>query len=142
MCCGETPQPRSEFVIVNGGEGGGFLVFGDAAFEEVGFLFDVHHFGQPGEGVVLCTIDQQAKERAREMLALFEQVAAQGSFQQMLQGRTYALLQVRVDGTLNATPEISANKYMLWIRFTTQDRDLKPRTVERDIPFELALCAF
>jgi hypothetical protein len=23
-----------------------------------------------------------------------------------------------------------------------QDRDLKPRTVDRDIPFELALCAF
>lgn len=31
-------------------------------------------YGQPGEGAVLCTIDQQAKERAREMLALFEQV--------------------------------------------------------------------
>lgn len=31
-------------------------------------------YGQPGEGVVLCTIDHQAKERARKMLALFEQV--------------------------------------------------------------------
>ena len=31
---------------------------------------------------------------------------------------------------------------MLWIRFTTQDRDLKPRSVDRDIPFDLALCAF
>lgn len=30
-------------------------------------------YGQPGEGAVLCTVDQQAKERAREMLALFEQ---------------------------------------------------------------------
>lgn len=29
-------------------------------------------YGQPGEGAVLCTIDQQTKERAREMLALFE----------------------------------------------------------------------
>jgi cell division protein ZapD len=78
----------------------------------------------------------------RETAHRSRQTAAQGSFQQMLQGRTYALLQVRVDGTLNAIPEISANKYMLWIRFTTQDRDLKPRSVERDIPFELALCAF
>jgi cell division protein ZapD len=78
----------------------------------------------------------------RETAHRSRQVAAQGAFQQMLQGRTYALLQVRVDLALNAIPEISANKYMLWIRFTTQDRDLKPRSVDRDIPFELSLCAF
>jgi GTP-dependent dephospho-CoA kinase len=30
-------------------------------------------YGQPGEGAVLCTIDQQTKERAREMLALYDQ---------------------------------------------------------------------
>ncbi len=68
--------------------------------------------------------------------------AAAGQFQQTLQGRTYALLQVRVPAELNAIPEISANKYMLWIRFTTADRDLKPRPIERDVPFELSLCAF
>jgi cell division protein ZapD len=78
----------------------------------------------------------------RETAHRSRQVAAQGSFQQMLQGRTYALLQVRIDGSLAAIPEISANKYMLWIRFMTQDRDLKPRSVDRDVPFELALCAF
>jgi cell division protein ZapD len=65
-----------------------------------------------------------------------------GSFQQMLQGRTYSLLQVRLDKALGAIPEISANKYMLWIRFTAADRDLKPRPIERDVAFDLALCAF
>lgn len=70
------------------------------------------------------------------------QVAQQGAFQHMLQGRTHALLQVRVDPSLGAIPEISANKYMLWIRFTTADRDQKPRPIERDVPFDLALCAF
>jgi cell division FtsZ-interacting protein ZapD len=30
---------------------------------------------------------------------------------------------------------------MLWIRFMTQDREPKPKSVDRDIPFELALCA-
>ncbi|ACL15972.1 GTP-dependent dephospho-CoA kinase family protein [Methanosphaerula palustris] len=40
------------------------------AVPDGGFLL----YGQPGEGAVLCTVDQQAKERAREMLALFEQV--------------------------------------------------------------------
>lgn len=78
----------------------------------------------------------------RESAQQSAQVAAAGAFQQMLQGKSYTLLQVRVDATLEAVPEISANKYMLWIRFTSADRDVKPRPVERDIPFHLALCAF
>jgi cell division protein ZapD len=78
----------------------------------------------------------------RETSHRSQQLAAQGQFQQMLQGRTYALLQVRVAPEPAAVPEISANKYMLWIRFTAADRELKPRPVERDVPFELALCAF
>ncbi len=69
-------------------------------------------------------------------------VAPQGAFQQTLQGKAHALLQVRVAQSLEAIPEISANKYMLWIRFTQPDRDFKPRPVERDVEFELALCAF
>ena len=68
--------------------------------------------------------------------------AEMGNFQQSLQGRAHALLQVRVAHELQAIPEISANKYMLWIRFTQTDRDLKPRAVERDVEFALALCAF
>jgi len=30
---------------------------------------------------------------------------------------------------------------MLWIRFTTPDGDLKPRSIDRDVAFDLALCA-
>jgi len=78
----------------------------------------------------------------RETAHRSQQVAAQGSFQQMLQGRTYALLQVRVPIEIPAIPEISANKYALWIRFTTSDHELKARSIDRDVPFELALCAF
>jgi cell division protein ZapD len=78
----------------------------------------------------------------RETAQRSQQVAAQGSFQQMLQGRSYSLLQVRVAADLGAIPEISANKYMLWIRFTAADRDLKPRAIDRDVPFNLSLCAF
>ncbi len=77
----------------------------------------------------------------RESAHPSEQVAAQGAYQQALQGRTYALLQVRVAAAAGAIPEISANRYMLWIRFTAPDGDLKPRALERDVPFELALCA-
>ena len=78
----------------------------------------------------------------RETAHRSRQVAAQGAYQQMLQGRTYTLLQLRVDPSLNAIPEISANKYALWVRFTAADGDLKPRPLERDVPFDLALCAF
>jgi cell division protein ZapD len=78
----------------------------------------------------------------RETAHRSKQVAATGAFQQTLQGRTYALLQVRVASDVSAIPEISANKYMLWIRFSAADRDLKPKPLDRDVPFELSLCAF
>ena len=77
----------------------------------------------------------------RESAHHSRQVAAQGSYQQALQGRSYALLQVRVPESAEAIPEISANRYMLWIRFTAPDGDLKPRSVDRDVEFDLALCA-
>ena len=85
-------------------------------------------------GIVLRLLRESAQHSAR--------IAQAGSFQQMLQGRTYSLLQVRLDKSLGAIPEISANKYMLWIRFTSADRDLKPRPLERDVEFDLALCSF
>ena len=78
----------------------------------------------------------------RETAHASQQVAVQGSFQQALQGRSYSLIQVRVPHGIAAVPETSANKYMLWIRFTLAEGDMKPRPVERDVPFELALCAF
>lgn len=64
----------------------------------------------------------------------------QGSFQQTLGGKVFQMLQIRVDGESGAIPEISANKYMLWIRFTTQGGDLRPRPYEGNVEFELALC--
>ncbi len=69
-------------------------------------------------------------------------VAVAGSFQQMLQGRTYQMLRVSLDPSLGAIPEISANKYVLWIRFTSQGGDMKPKPFEGDVPFELTLCNF
>jgi cell division protein ZapD len=68
--------------------------------------------------------------------------AAAGSYQQMLQGKVYQMLRLTVDETMGAIPEISANKYMLWVRFTTQGGDLKPKPLEDDVPFDLTLCNF
>lgn len=69
-------------------------------------------------------------------------IAIAGSYQQMLQGKVYQMLRLSLDESLGAIPEISANKYMLWVRFTTQGGDLKPKPLEEDIPFELTLCNF
>jgi cell division protein ZapD len=77
---------------------------------------------------------------ARESGQTAKVMAVQGSYQQMLSGRTYQLMQVRVAPELRVIPEASANKYMLWVRFTTQDGDVRPRAVDVDVPFQLTLC--
>ncbi|AKJ69972.1 hypothetical protein PATSB16_00320 [Pandoraea thiooxydans] len=77
---------------------------------------------------------------ARESGQASKVMAQQGSYQQMLTGRVYHLMQVRVSPELGMIPEASANKYMLWVRFTSQDGDLKPRPVDSDVPFLLTLC--
>ncbi len=69
-------------------------------------------------------------------------IAHTGSYQQMLQGKAYQMLRLILDETLGAIPEISANKYMLWVRFTTQGGDMKPKPLEDDVPFKLILCNF
>ncbi|NRR32797.1 cell division protein ZapD [Oxalobacteraceae bacterium] len=69
-------------------------------------------------------------------------IASGGSYQQMLQGKVYQMLRLSLDESLGAIPEISANKYMLWVRFTSQGGDLKPKPLEDDVPFELTLCNF
>lgn len=69
-------------------------------------------------------------------------IALAGSYQQMLQGKVYQMLRLTLDESIGAIPEISANKYMLWVRFTTQGGDLKPKPLEDDVPFELTLCNF
>jgi cell division protein ZapD len=77
---------------------------------------------------------------ARESGQSAKVMAMQGSYQQMLSGRSYQLMQVRVPVELRVVPEASANKYMLWVRFTMQDGDMRPRPVEADVPFQLTLC--
>ena len=68
-------------------------------------------------------------------------VAPQGTYQQMLGGKTAQMLRVRLESTLGCVPEMSANKYVLNIRFLTQGgEDPRPRTAEGDVGFELTFC--
>jgi len=67
--------------------------------------------------------------------------APQGMYQQMLGGKTAQMLRLRLDRALTCVPEISANKYVLNIRFIAQNgEDPRPRTAEGDVPFELTFC--
>ncbi|MDN5843003.1 MAG: cell division protein ZapD [Alcaligenaceae bacterium] len=76
----------------------------------------------------------------RESGDVVEQLATQGAYQEMLGGKTFQLLRVWVDESLKVFPEVSANKYVIWVRFATQDNELKPQPVTRDVAFRLARC--
>jgi cell division protein ZapD len=68
-------------------------------------------------------------------------LAHNGSFQQAPSGKVYQLMRLTVeDDTLFS--EISANKYLLSVRFLKSDRDKKAQLVNVDVPFKLALCQF
>lgn len=69
-----------------------------------------------------------------------EMMARDGAYQEMLGGKTYQLLRVWIDGTRRVFPEMSANKYVIWVRFAAQGADLKPHPVGTDTPFRLACC--
>jgi cell division protein ZapD len=66
--------------------------------------------------------------------------AAQGTFQQMLGGRTAQMVRIRVPRAAECVPEISANRYALNVRFVSAGAEPRPRTVERDVDFELTFC--
>ncbi len=86
----------------------------------------------------LCLVLRLLRESGNPV----KMIAHAGSYQQMLQGKVYQMLRLTLDEALAAIPEISANKYMLWVRFTSQGGEFKPVALENDVPFELTLCNF
>jgi cell division protein ZapD len=69
-----------------------------------------------------------------------DMVATAGTYSQDIKSKTYQLMRVRVDPANGAIPEISANKYMLHIRFVDSGTATRPATKPVDVPFSLALC--
>jgi cell division protein ZapD len=47
---------------------------------------------------------------------------------------------LRLDQAMPCVPEISANKYVLNIRFMAQSDDNRARTADWDVAFELTFC--
>jgi cell division protein ZapD len=68
------------------------------------------------------------------------QVAQQGIYQQMMTGRLAQMVRVRLAPSYACVPEISANKYALNIRFTTQEGMQRPKAADTDVEFELTFC--
>lgn len=68
------------------------------------------------------------------------QVAYQGVYQQMMAGRVAQMLRIRLKREYHCVPEISANKYALNIRFTTQEGMQRPKAADTDVEFELTFC--
>lgn len=68
------------------------------------------------------------------------EVAHAGAYRQMLHGKAGHLLRIWVDSSDGTFPDISANKHMIWVRFSTQEGRLRPQQLQRDVDFELALC--
>jgi cell division protein ZapD len=68
------------------------------------------------------------------------QVAHQGMYQQMMTGRVAQMVCVALARGYPCVPEISANKYALNIRFTTQEGMQRPKASETDVEFELTFC--
>jgi len=64
-----------------------------------------------------------------------------GTFQQMLGGKIAQMLRVRLEPGTPCVPEISANKYVLNIRFLAQNgEEPRPKTADWDVGFELTFC--
>jgi cell division protein ZapD len=77
----------------------------------------------------------------RESGKVYNFTAVQGSFQQMQGGRVAQLLRVTLDGALPCIPEVSANKYMLNIRFIAANFASKSALYDQDVAFNLTVCA-
>lgn len=65
-----------------------------------------------------------------------------GSFQFPMTNRQLpALAQIWVASDANVIPEVSANKYMLWIRFSRPDAEHKLHPIHSEnIPFRMGIC--
>jgi cell division protein ZapD len=68
-------------------------------------------------------------------------VAAKGQLQQDVRAKPYQLIRIWLDDAQGAVPEISASKYVVWIRLMQRSTEFKSNPLERDVPMKIALCS-
>jgi cell division protein ZapD len=59
-----------------------------------------------------------------------------------MDGRQIQIIRVAVPRDPEVVAEISANKYVVSVRFRRPDASMHLKAVEQDIPFQLTLCNF
>lgn len=71
-----------------------------------------------------------------------QEVAPDGSFERALDPeRPFQLIQIQLQPSVSVFPEISAGRHRFTVRFLSQpDIGARPRTINEDIAFRLALC--
>lgn len=67
-------------------------------------------------------------------------MARSGAFSMGMNHRAPQIIGVGLPSEVGAVPEVSANRYVLNIRFLTPDRSARPVPVPRDFHFELTFC--
>lgn len=68
--------------------------------------------------------------------------ATSGQYQQNLpNGRSYQLLRLAIDPSLNLIPEVSGNRLLVSIRLMQQTEDRRLQPCQKDSTFELTFCA-
>lgn len=69
-------------------------------------------------------------------------VATRGYFELSMDGRQSQIIRVSVPKQPEVVAEISANKYVIAVRFRQPDAHMHLKTIEQDIPFQLTQCNF
>lgn len=86
-----------------------------------------------GVSIVLRLLRASGQPEAKE--------ARRGYFQHMMAGRTAQMVRLAIAPGEMVVPETSANKYALSIRFMAAETVARPRSVDRDVGFELTFCS-
>jgi len=95
-----------------------------------------------GTLTALCDAVHLLLRLLRDSGAPQKMIANGGQFQQSLpQGRTFLLMRVALEVSLELIPEISGNRLMVSLRLMRQSDDHRPHPVTEDVAFELALCS-
>lgn len=77
----------------------------------------------------------------RENGKVYHYTALQSNYQQTQGGRTAQMLRISLDSSLPCIPEVSANKYVLNIRFVAADYVGKSTLYDQDVKFDLTFCS-
>ncbi len=83
-------------------------------------------------------------ELLRQNSSIKTYTCEKGNFQQsMTHCQNIPLVQIWLPGDTNIIPEVSVNKFMLWVRFSELDLNNKPHPIrEGSLTFYMGMCSF